>query len=54
MVLGALRCLNSADFEKKKIVNFNIVLEVFIMSEIMTHTSNLKNTILVRAHRPSK
>ena len=35
MVLGALGCINNADFEEKK-VNENIVLEMFIyyLSEI--------------------
>ena len=30
MVLGALGCMNNADFEKKKL-NGNIVLDVFLL-----------------------
>ena len=30
MVLGALGCMNNADFEIKEKVNDNVVLEVFI------------------------
>ena len=47
-------CMNNADFENK-LVNDNIVLGFFYyLSEIIIHTSNLKDTILVRTHRPSK
>ena len=30
MVLGALGCMNNADFEKKKKINDNIVLDVLL------------------------
>ena len=47
MVLGALGCVNNADFERK-LVNDNIMLDVFYyLSEITTRTSNLINTVLV-------
>jgi hypothetical protein len=36
MVLGALRCMNNADFEKK-LVNNNIVLDVFIICQKLRH-----------------
>ena len=43
MVLDALGCMNNVDFEKKKLVNDNIVLDVvYYSSEITIHTSNLK------------
>ena len=48
MVLGALRCMNNADLDKK-----NIVLVCLLFSEITTITSILKNTIS-RIHTPSK
>ena len=42
MVLGALGCMNNVDFEKK-VVNDNIVLDVFIyLSEITACKSKLK------------
>ena len=40
MVLGALGCMNNADFEKK-------ISKNYYLSEITTRTSNLKNTVLV-------
>ena len=40
MVLGALGCMNNADFEKK-VVNDNIVPDVFIIYYLSTHTNNL-------------
>ena len=47
MVLGALGCVNNADFERK-LVNDNIMLDVFYyLSEITTLTNNLKHTVLV-------
>ena len=53
MVLGALGCINNADFEK--IIKWqNCVRCVYCLSEFMTNISNLKNTLLVHAHRPSK
>ena len=36
MVLGALGCMNNADFVKK-IVNDNIVLDVFIICQKLLH-----------------
>ena len=33
MVLGALGCINNPDFERKKIVNDNILLDVFIICQ---------------------
>ena len=54
MVLGALGCMNNSDFEKK-LVNDNILQRsVYYTSEITTCTSNVKNTVLVLTHRPSK
>ena len=39
MVLGALGCMNNAEVEKKKLVNDNIVLDVFIICQkLRTHT----------------
>ena len=31
--VSALGCMNNADFEKKKLVNYNIVLDVFIICQ---------------------
>ena len=31
MVLGALGCMNIADFDKKKIANDNFLLDVFLL-----------------------
>ena len=36
-VLGALGCMNIADFEEKKFVNDNIVLDVFIICQKLRH-----------------
>ena len=37
MVLGALGCVNNADFEKKKLVNDNIELDMFIICQKLRH-----------------
>ena len=39
--------MNNADFEKKKILNDNIVLDEFIICQKLWHKSNLKNTLLI-------
>ena len=41
-VLGALGCMNSVDFEKKKVVNHNIVLYVFIICKKLRHIQVIK------------
>ena len=41
MVLGALWCMNNADFENK-LVNDNIVLDVFIISQKLRHMQVIK------------
>ena len=53
MVLGALECMNNADFEKIN-KRQHCARCIYYLSEITTHTSNLKNTVLLRTHRPSK
>ena len=45
MVLGALGCMNNADF--LKFSKWLYVRCVYYLSKFMTHTSNLKNTILI-------
>ena len=48
MVLGALGCINNADFEQEISKCRHCARCVFyIFSEITTRTSNLKNTVLV-------
>ena len=43
MVLGALKCMSNADFEKKKISNWQHCARcVYYLSEITTCTSNFK------------
>ena len=37
IVLGALGCMNNADIEKNKLVNDNIVLDVFIICQKLRH-----------------
>ena len=37
IVLGALGCVNNADFGEKKLVNDNIVLHVFIICQKLRH-----------------
>ena len=37
MVLGALECMNNADFEKNKLVNNNVVLDVFNIYQKLRH-----------------
>ena len=59
MVLGALGCMNNANFEKiiiiTKKVNDNIVLDVFIICQKLRHVQMiLKNTVIVRTNRSSK
>ena len=44
MALGALGCMNNAEFEKKKNVNDNIVLDVFIICQKLRQV-NLKYNI---------
>jgi hypothetical protein len=54
MVLGALGCMNNADFGKKSGKWPYCATCVYYLSEITTRTSNLKNTVIVRTHIPSK
>ena len=42
MVLGALGCMNNEDFEKKKEVNDNIVLDVFITCQKLRQVKIIK------------
>ena len=51
MVLDALGYMNNAEFGKK-IVNDNIVLDMFIICQRCT--SNLKNIVLICTHKRSK
>ena len=52
MVLGALGYMNNTYLKK---VNNKIVLDVFIICQKLRHIQViLKNTVLVRTHRPSK
>ena len=48
MVLGALGCMNNADFEEKKLVNYNIVLDMFIICQKLRHVQVIK--IILYAH----
>ena len=54
MLLGALGCMNNADFEEKNSKRQHCLRSVYYLSEITTRTSNLKHTIHVCTHRPSK
>ena len=56
MVLGTLECMNNANFErKKKLVNDNIVLDVFIICHKLRYVQVIKKiAVLVHTHRPSK
>ena len=52
----SLRCMNNAYFEKK-LVNDNIVLDVFIICQKLRHVQVIKKNIVfvfVGIHRPSK
>ena len=48
MVLSTLGCMNNADFERKISKWQHCARCVNYLSEVTTHTSNLKNTVLVR------
>ena len=54
MVLGALGRMNDADFGGKNSKWQHCARCVYYLSYITTRTSNLKNTVLVRTHKPSK
>ena len=49
MVLGAVRCMNNANIEKKITKWQHCARYVYCLSEITTRTINLKNTVLVHA-----
>ena len=53
MVLGALGCINNADFEEKISRLQHCARCVYYLSEITTRTSTLKK-YHTRVHRPSK
>ena len=54
MVLGALGCMNNADFEKIRKLQ-HCARCVYYLSEIMTRASNLKNPVLIDLQsNPSK
>ena len=54
IVLGTLGCMNNENVEEKNSNRQHCPRCVYYLSDITVHTSILKNTVLVRIHRPSK